>query len=68
MRYIAGEPITGKEYVHRAHQLAIETMLFVIDNDIRCVEDIYQQDKVARNALPFIEKLVEAMGYLPPQE
>lgn len=36
---------------------------FVQDNDIGGAETIYQCDNVVLNALPFIEKISELVGY-----
>lgn len=41
---------------------------FIVDNDIRCAETIYQTDIVIRNAYEFIESLCNIVGYLPGEE
>jgi len=41
---------------------------FIADNEITCPETIYQTDRVSLNALEFIEKLCENVGYAREDE
>mgnify|MGYP001087576777 CR=1 FL=1 len=41
---------------------------FIADNKIHAPETIYQTDRVIENATPFIEELVNLIGYLPSEE
>jgi hypothetical protein len=36
---------------------------FITEQRIICPETIYQTDRVAENALPFIERLCDLVGY-----
>lgn len=41
---------------------------FIQEQDIGCPETIYQCDSVILNALPFIEELIEVVGYYESKE
>lgn len=41
---------------------------FIEDNDISCEETIYQTDRVVENALDFIAKLANIVGYIEYDE
>lgn len=47
----------------------IQTIVeFRDEYEISCPESIYQRDAIIENALEFIEKLIESVGYLPREE
>ena len=41
---------------------------FIQNNQIRCTETVYQCDHVSENALDFIEKVAEMVGYYKDKE